>query len=288
MKTNKKEKLDQFPFQNVQVDYKKSKEDIWSEMEIKINDLEDRIDIQEGRGRVISLSFIRYAAAIFIFLIGMVSFMKLYTVSEYLEAGLTKDIALPDGSVVTLNGNSSLTYAPYWWRFDRELEFEGEAFFSVKKGKRFKVVSESGTTQVLGTSFNIFATTFNYNVYCKTGKVKVENKHQESQIITPGQAVFINSQSEMSAVSEINERECLAWMSHKFIFNTTPLVKVISDISRQYNVKIEVSNRLLKDKDFTGVLDRKNSIDEVLQTICFSFDLKLKKSTTNHYQLTGK
>ncbi|MDB0011180.1 DUF4974 domain-containing protein [Crocinitomicaceae bacterium] len=288
MKTNKKEEIDQFPFQNVQVDYKKSKEDIWAEMEAKLSDLGEGKVTQEGRGRVISLSFIKYAAAIFLFLIGLVSFMKLYTVNEYLEAGLTKKIVLPDGSVVTLNGNSSLAYAPYWWRFDRKLEFEGEAFFSVKKGKRFKVVSESGSTQVLGTSFNIFATNSNYNVYCKTGKVKVENIHQEAQIITPGQAVFINSKGVMKTDSKINETECLAWMSHKFIFNTTPLEKVIADISRQYNVQIEISNRILKDKDFTGILDRKNSLDEVLKTICFSFDLKFIKNNTTHYQLTEK
>ena len=288
MKTNKKEEIDQFLFQNVQVDYKKSKEDVWTEMEAKLNDLEGEKLPQEGRGRIISLSFIKYAAAIFLFLVGIFSFMKLYTVNEYLEAGLTKEIVLPDGSIVTLNGNSSLAYAPYWWRFDRKLEFEGEAFFSVKKGKRFKVVSESGSTQVLGTSFNIFATNSNYNVYCKTGKVKVENIHQEAQIITPGQAVFINSKGVMKTDSKINETECLAWMSHKFIFNTTPLEKVITDISRQYNVKIDISNRILKDKDFTGVLDRKNSLDEVLKTICFSFDLKFKKNNTTHYQLTEK
>ena len=81
-------------------------------------------------------------------------------------------VTLPDNSIVTLRGGSELSYAPYWWFADRSLQFEGEAFFDVEKGSSFTVQSDNGVTQVLGTSFSIYANDENYEVFCKTGKVK--------------------------------------------------------------------------------------------------------------------
>ena len=71
-----------------------------------------------------------------------------------------------------LNAASRLQYHPYWWRFERQVKLEGEVFL-VKPGTLFKVVSEKGTTEVLGTEFNIYSREKNYSVFCQSGTVKV-------------------------------------------------------------------------------------------------------------------
>jgi transmembrane sensor len=286
METNNNKHKDQLPLPKVQIGFKKSKEDIWSEMETKLVEKPSKGKV--NKGRLITFNFLKSVAAIFILIIGIGAFMKFYTIDLELKAGNTKEIILPDGSRVQLSGNSSLSYAPFWWKFQRKLTFEGEAFFNVQKGSTFKVSSALGSTEVLGTSFNILSTHSKYDVYCKTGKVRVKNSLNQQHIITPGQAVSLDVKGKMIKETSVNELEALAWLSNKFIFNTTPLTKVIGDIERYYDIKIEAQLKAIETKQFTGILDRKNSVEEVLQTICYSFDLKAIQVNKSLYQLKEK
>ena len=68
-----------------------------------------------------------------------------------------KIIELPDGSKMTLNAQSNATYKPYLWMINRQVKLNGEAFFEVQKGENFEVLSGLGSTEVLGTSFNIYS-----------------------------------------------------------------------------------------------------------------------------------
>lgn len=76
--------------------------------------------------------------------------------------GETQQVILPDGSSVTLNANSMLTYAASQ---PRELWLQGEAYFSVQRmehhreqqeyGKQFVVHTDQLDVEVLGTAFNV-------------------------------------------------------------------------------------------------------------------------------------
>ena len=80
--------------------------------------------------KVISVNWRRYSiAASIAILFGLVGFMKFYTVEFNSVNGGTLSLTLPDNSKVLLNGESSIQYNPYWWSFNRQLTFEGEAFF---------------------------------------------------------------------------------------------------------------------------------------------------------------
>ena len=106
---------------------------------------------------------------------------------------MKQTVILPDGSIAQLNGSSTLKYHPYWWNISRNISLEGEAFFEVAKGSKFSVESKNGTTSVLGTSFNIYARSNQYEVVCVTGKVWVENATGEvSTIITPNQKAVLS------------------------------------------------------------------------------------------------
>jgi ferric-dicitrate binding protein FerR (iron transport regulator) len=83
-------------------------------------------------------------------LFGIAGFMRLYTKNINTTAGTHLLVMLPDKSTVNLNAESFISYKPYWWRFKREVEFEGEGLFEVEKGKKFSVISKLGTTTVVG------------------------------------------------------------------------------------------------------------------------------------------
>lgn len=82
---------------------------------------------------------------------------------------------LPDGSKITLNPKSSLSYNSILWEINRDLEFSGEGYFDVSKGSTFNVETPKGGIAVLGTQFSIWADEDDLMVHCSEGKVHVSN-----------------------------------------------------------------------------------------------------------------
>ena len=274
-------------FSKVKVGFAESKEDVWRKMEGKLS-TPPEVEQEQVRKqtKVISINWKRYSiAASIAILLGVVGFMKFYTIEFTSVNGETLSVILPDNSKVFLNGESSIQYSPYWWNFNRQLSFEGEAFFEVEKGSEFTVFSKNGTTQVLGTSFNILAEDGIYEVFCKTGKVKVSGD-VDSKVIFPGTLAVLSSTGKIEISEDVKAEEILAWRTNEFIFNTTPLTKVIRELERHYNVEIVASNLNLKEILFSGSLSREASLTEVLESVCFSFNLHVEKSGDNIYTVS--
>ena len=112
---------------------------------------------EERKSRIIPLNFIKIGiAASLLIIIGLSFTLMFYSKTITNPAGNHFTAQLPDNSRVEMNAASSIKYYPYRWYFSRKLKFEGEAFFSVEKGKKFTVTPNLDETTVLGTSFNIY------------------------------------------------------------------------------------------------------------------------------------
>lgn len=73
---------------------------------------------------------------------------------------MTAKVQLPDGSIVMLNSNSTLTYPTQFSDKQREVNLLGEAYFEVTKDtKRPFVVTTpyQANIKVYGTQFNVEA-----------------------------------------------------------------------------------------------------------------------------------
>jgi len=257
-------------FNNLKVTHNKPKVDIWKELSRSIEEKS-----QQKETKVFRLKWLKVAAAAILLIgIGGLSFMLFYSIDISSQKGEFVEHLLPDGSHIQLNAETSVSYHPYWWSFNRELEVEGEAFFEVKKGSKFLVNSTNGSTQVLGTSFNIYARNDEYSVYCRTGKVKV-NHDNSTQILSPGEHTLLNSNELVKSV--ITEDEAISWKLSKFVYNSTGLDKVFDDFERQYDVNIEVKNSDIYDLNYTGMFDINITAEEALGMICLTFDLDYEK-----------
>jgi len=75
------------------------------------------------------------------------------------KSGERKKITLPDGSIVLLNAQSSLSIGKEFNEVNREVVLKGEGYFDVvhNKNKPFKVRTEEFNINVLGTAFNVKA-----------------------------------------------------------------------------------------------------------------------------------
>lgn len=261
------DKVSEHFFKNTSIPYKKTKNEAWLELEAK---LESTIPV-ENQQLAPRLRMTFAIAASLLVLVAITLVMRFYSVSVNSMPGQHLTAMLPDGSTVELNAASTLSYHPYWWRFSRTVNFEGEGFFKVEKGKKFTVSSQMANTVVLGTSFNIYARNDRYEVTCKTGKVKVISKSRDEGILSPGYQAHIGVEGEVVIYKEKNSDASISWIDNKFIFTAVPLQRVFDEIERQYNVTISRSGEF--DFVYTGYFTKDKTPAEVLDLVCKPFGL---------------
>ena len=262
--------------------YTKSKEDVWSTLEKTI---EQEQTVQKKRTRTIRLVWIKYAsAASIIIVIGLGLFARLYTTTIDAPTAQSSQHVLPDGSIIYLNAETSINYHPYWWSFNREVELRGEAFFEVKKGETFSVVSDMAIVEVLGTSFNIYSRSDKFAVYCKTGKVRVRDKRPNEVILAPEQYVSSNKQTNtLQLRDDVNTDQVMSWRLNKFLYNTTPITKVLEDFERHYGIHVETEIYNIDELRYTGLFMRDIGAQKALDIVSFSFELNVEKKGGNTY-----
>jgi len=276
------EKSDRFnDLPGLDLSYERSADKVWSELSQVIQS--DRTITPEP----VSSPFLQqiwWVAAVILVLLGSGMFMKLYTTDVVATYGEHITAKLPDGSSVELNAGSRVSYQPYWWFMNREVEMTGEVFFDVREGRKFSVKSSYGTTSVLGTTFNIYARNDDYQVTCYSGRVRVEaSKSGHLLEITQLEQATLTNEGGLRLSVLKNREEVVSWRNEMFMFTATPIEKVFGEIERQYAVEIKLDD--LPDYLYSGNFSRKESIDRVLKMVCRPYGLIYQK-TDNGYRIT--
>ncbi|WP_316794413.1 FecR family protein [Pedobacter frigoris] len=190
-------------------------------------------------------------------------------------------IVLSDGTKVKLNAASSLTFPNSFMKSDRVVELKGEAYFEVAKqtGKRFQVLSEGQTVEVLGTHFNINAYTNEEKIKTTLleGSVKVL-LGQNNMMISPGQQVLADRTSTSLSKKDIDPEKEVAWINDQFFFDNDNLKSVMREVSRWYDVDI-VYTGYIPDKKFFGGIPRSSKLSEVF---------KILELNNVHFEIKGK
>ncbi len=238
-----------------------------------------------------SFNTLGIAAAVALLLVA--GYLVLFNGSSMVEvktANTSKVVTLPDGSKVTLNKNSVLTYNK---KFEnRVVKFKGEAFFEVTKqnGQSFSILSNDVKTEVLGTSFNVKASdkTKGVEVTVVTGKVAVslEKETTKKVVLVPGdKAIYEQKQAEITKEKNTN-KNFLAWKTHRLTYDNNYLREVLPELERYYQVKIEAQNKTLLNCLFTGNFNN-ITLKEVLNIIEYSLDASYEK-LGDKYIIKGK
>lgn len=173
-------------------------------------------------------------------------------------------VELPDGSEVSLNGASSLSYNAFLWPISRKVDLGGEAFFEVKKGSQFIVAAEMGRVRVLGTSFNVRVEADEFEVQCKTGRVAVDFANGKFYELAPGNSVL--AKAGKAAFDKIPVAEIGRWTEATYNFDDVPVKAVFDRLSKDtgytFDYKVELTGR------YTGEFSRSQKIEDILEIIC--------------------
>lgn len=199
---------------------------------------------------------------------------------------------LPDQSMVVLEPGAKLYYPDSFALSKREVYLEGNAFFKVTRNPAspFYVYSNNIVTQVLGTSFFVKTNTATQDVEVsvRTGKVAVyenESKPNKSKrteesigvILKPNQKVIYNRNDghfrttladvPLPFVPNNQQEEMVTELN--FVFEETPITKVLSFLENAYHIEIITENDNIGKSLFSGDIKGQNLFDQ-LEIICQS------------------
>lgn len=190
-----------------------------------------------------------------------------------------KKITLSDGSVITLNRNSSVSFKERWGNKDREVSFsKGEAYFQIKKtadNKTFTVKTQNGLDiKVLGTEFNVSNKSKEVSVYLKKGKVLLHTPKKQA-ILAPGDLAAYSSVQESLDVHQDDGDRSLAWKNNLFVFEDAGLTEVVQELEDFYGIKIQLRIKKADQLRFTGKISRTN-MTTVMNVLAETLNLKIK------------
>ena len=199
-------------------------------------------------------------------------------------------LLLADGTSVWLNSESQLKFLVNFNGKQRKVFLTGEAYFEVTPDKKrpFIVQTEQQHVQVLGTHFNIKA--YQKDVITETtlleGSVSVSKTGTDRSetsvlfkplILKPGQQAQLDGTTASNAIRvlEVDTEEAMAWRNGVFLFRNTPVLEIMKQLSRWYNVDIDLLEQM-PDYRFNGFIPRSEPLSKVLEMLELTGDLKFK------------
>lgn len=213
-----------------------------------------------SRGRLISIA----ASVLIVFGMGWMS-IQFWGSNEIIEQTTFSEIrhlSLPDGSAVSLNGNSTLRYALNWQAGEtRVVYLEGEAFFEVAKKPatqaKFQVITQGLTIEVLGTSFNVNHRNQATAVFLQEGKVTVQTEDQDDQsvVLEPGEIIqYSAKEKKLTAPQRVSGKLETSWKTGMLEFDEVPLLEVLNKLAEFNDFTFEITDEDLQAEKLTTSL----------------------------------
>lgn len=185
---------------------------------------------------------------------------------------------LSDGSRITLNGNSSLTFSSSQESgLSTEVWLEGEAYFDIthleeNKQRAFTVRTNDGTVSVLGTRFVVNTFRGETKTVLEEGKVTINNPGSSANYeLSPGELARFKANDTKITIKEVNTQVYTSWTEDKLIFENTPMTEVANRIEDTFGVRVSLSTPLT-DETLSGSIKSSNlnvlkeALKEVLNT----------------------
>lgn len=181
------------------------------------------------------------------------------------DFGEIKHFRLPDGTDITLNSNSTLTYPrAYTWRKVRTVSLLGEAYFKVehlnqspdkiKEGELFQATTGSVLVQVLGTEFNLKDRHGKAYVALINGKVRISSiKTGRNYVMQPGNVIRLDAANgELILDNKNGSSVQSAWIDGKITVNQTSVKDIITAFEDLYGYKVILDDPALGNKKIDG------------------------------------
>ena len=198
-------------------------------------------------------------------------------------------VSLPDGSLITMNRNTTLSYKSSFGKRNRQVSLTGEAFFEIAPDatKPFTIDAGKASITVTGTSFNVITDNVDsaVEVFVTSGTVVLtDNAGVRDLTLEPG---YIGTMDSNHAEKNINQDpNYMSWNTGILDYDGQSLDIVFRDLKRVYNMDIKPDDPSILSNRWTSPIDIQ-SRDTIIRLICTSFNLSYTKDG-NVYHLSKK
>ncbi|MEK9209803.1 FecR family protein [Sphingomonas sp. 2378] len=168
--------------------------------------------------------------------------------------GLMRHITLPDGTLMTLDAESAVRVAVPG--ATRRVAIErGQAFFQVAHDARhpFIVSADGNRVTALGTQFAVRAAADRVVVSLIEGSVRVDSRTMgRAMTLVPGNRLTIDRSG--LQLTSAGADTATGWRKGELTFEATPLREVVAELNRYSTQRIELTDKQLANRVFSGVL----------------------------------
>lgn len=249
----------------------------WERMKLRIQDA----PAQHTPTKKVALSintFMRVAAVLVVLLGGFWFYTMQSNSMIIVQSELTTKIeTLPDGSVVTLNKNSSISYPKQFKGNTREISLSGEAFFNITPNKEmpFIIAANGVSIKVVGTSFNVKTAIEKTEVIVETGIVEVSKKEKSVRLNPKEKAIVLKESAPVKDVSK--DALYNYYRTNEFVCNNTPLWRLVEVLNDAYGSQISIGNSTVKNLPLTATFKNEN-LNDILNIISETLDVSIARN----------
>lgn len=198
--------------------------------------------------------------------------------------GKTFHLKLEDGSSVTLNAESSLTYPSHFNGMNREVSLSGEAYFEVARdsSRPFKVASEALQVAVLGTEFNLRSypgeATHSASLFEGKVLVQIRNNANSSLELDPGHGVTFNSATGSFTQNLVSRNREASWINGELTMQEASAAELFRELERRFAISIDNQYPEMNARHFSGTFNIKGKkIDDILNLIRLDTDFRFTR-----------
>ncbi|MCE7059312.1 FecR family protein [Dyadobacter sp. CY343] len=187
---------------------------------------------------------------------------------------------LPDHSSVAMHPDAVIIYPKAFDTNQRAVHFSGEGFFDIQKDPARPFLIESGelAIRVLGTSFNVKAPVSKkmFQVDVVTGSVEVSARDKvgaaQQVILKPKeQALFETGSRKLTARVIVPQARKPIYEPVTIVFEETPMIKVIEQLEKRFDVNISFSNPGIAQCSVTANFES-HPLNSILEMLCTTLE----------------
>lgn len=246
----------------------------WEEVRIQVKEAEQK--------KTPWLLYLKYAAvAILLLGIGAIAQMLLtekapetiYAANTSFEVpvGQISKVTLPDGTLVHLNSESTISYINDFSAGNRTVELTGEGFFNVQSDKEHPfIVKTPGKVHVKvhGTSFNVraYSDENKISAMLEEGSVSIiDDTYKELTTLEPGDMASYSITENRLRVEKVKTELYSSWKEGMITFRNESLGNIARMMQRWYNVEIIIENQKLEKELYNGTIMKNKPVDQILE-----------------------
>ncbi len=207
----------------------------------------------------------------------------------------TREVLLPDGTLLKLNAGSRVTWPDSFDGEKREVFLDGEVLASVARDPERPFIIHTGEVDVRvhGTTFDLksYRDATMLEVVLLEGSVSLRLPSGEGRRevrLTPGDIVQFDHRSGAVSMNKVVPENFKTFADNgSFSFINTPLEDIASDLSRSFGTPIVVADSKVASQRFLAFFTNGEDLDQILRLLARNGNLRVVRSDGRVY-LYGK